>query len=582
MKKRLLSGLLILVMLLAMLPVSVLADGTDVEAPVAAVTMQNADSHDDTGHTYIDENGNGVCDASGCKYHPIHSDSNSNGTCDYDQCTVHICNDVNAPQYVCDYDSSHILQYACFDEAEPRDYKCDVPGCTLKDHVCGDYNNNGVCDFDGCKTQFAHTHYDENGNHVCDVPGCEEVLSHVHVDTNGNCVCDVTGCKEAAHNDTDNDGLCNGTNCGICLHTKVNGYCTSDCPHALSGLKCCDIAPAVVVDTYTVTAWSGKNGSVTNDGVAVSVAEGSDYTIWFYPKKGYEVSAVYVNGMLVNYDGICYTHHWDCTGCHECDWIDWSEWYDCDYYWCDHDYCWYDYDYCHDCWYDHYYCDYYYAPVYWDDWQDGITLYNVDCNYDVYVTFSASDNGCPSEYYNDLDTDAWYHEATDFVIEKGLMKGVGYKTFDPEGITTRGELITMLYRLAGEPKVSGESEFKDVKDDQWYTDAILWATKKGIVEGHGHDRFGVEDAITREETVTILYRYAKYKGVNVTKLADLDGFVDAEKVSDFAEDPFGWAVKKDIVKGDIAAGGKLKLNPLGNTLRVEMAAMLMRFAKLVG
>lgn len=325
------------------------------------------------------------------------------------------------------------------------------------------------------------------------------------------------------------------------------------------------------VPTYTVTAYSGKNGVVTNDGQSIVVNEGADYTVYFYPKKGYEVSAVYVNGLLINADGASYTHYWDCDGCYDCDWIEWSRWYDCEEYWCDH----------HDCRYDHYYCDHYYAPVYWNNWQDGITLYDVDRDYTVYVHFSAIDTGCASDFYKDLDTDAWYHEATDYVIEKGLMKGVGDKIFDPYGKTTRGELVTMLYRLAGEPKVSGESEFTDVAAKQWYTDAVLWATKKGIVEGHGNGYFGVEDAVTREETVTILYRYAKAYGVNVSKVADLTDFVDAEKVSEFAETPFGWAVQKEIVKGDTAAGGKLKLNPLGATERVEMAALLMRFAKIV-
>ena len=139
----------------------------------------------------------------------------------------------------------------------------------------------------------------------------------------------------------------------------------------------------------------------------------------------------------------------------------------------------------------------------------------------------------------------------------------------------------MLYRLAGEPKVSGKSEFVDVADGKWYTDAVIWAARKGIVDGYGNGYFGVFDTVTREQTVTILYRYAKYMGVSVSKLADLKYFIDAKDVSDFAEEPFGWAVKRDIIEGKAVSGGSLKLDPQGATARVEMAAMLMRFAEYV-
>lgn len=318
------------------------------------------------------------------------------------------------------------------------------------------------------------------------------------------------------------------------------------------------------VTYYTIKASSSKHGNVSSEGTSY-VAAGSDKTYWFYPNKGYKVSAVYVDGYLVNYYGVPYDHYWDCDGCEDCWWIDWSEWYDCDHAWCDHDYC--------DDWYDCYYYD-------WSDWQDGITFYDVDDDHTLYVEFAPIDSGCPSDYYVDLNTDAWYHSATDYVIENDLMKGVGGKYFDPNGATTRGQLVTILYRLAGEPKVTGSSEFADVADGKWYTDAVIWAAKKGIVDGYGDGTFGVNDVITREQTVTILYRYAKYRGLNVSSVADLEKFLDAEDVSEYAEKPFGWAVKRDVIEGEPTAYGT-KLDPQGTTARVEMAAMLMRYAEYV-
>lgn len=331
--------------------------------------------------------------------------------------------------------------------------------------------------------------------------------------------------------------------------------------------------PESFVTYYTIYPEAGKHGTVSSEGWPVYVEEGDDVTFWFYPDKGYEVSAVYVDGYPVNYYGLCYDHYWDCDGCEDCWWVDWSEWYDCDDPWCDH-------------WHDHWYdcddwCGHRYVDCDWSDWQDCITFYDVDANHELYVEFAPIDSGCPSDYYYDLNTEAWYHEATDFVIANDIMKGVGGKYFDPNGTTTRGQLVTMLYRLAGEPKVSGGSEFLDVADGKWYTDAVIWAARKGIVDGYGNGYFGVFDTVTREQTVTILYRYAKYMGVSVSKLADLKYFIDAKDVSDFAEEPFGWAVKRDIIEGKAVSGGSLKLDPQGATARVEMAAMLMRFAEYV-
>ena len=110
---------------------------------------------------------------------------------------------------------------------------------------------------------------------------------------------------------------------------------------------------------------------------------------------------------------------------------------------------------------------------------------------------------------------------------------------------------------------------------------MIWAANKGIVTGYGDDTFGVNDLVTREQTVAILYRYAKAMGRKVTESCSLETFMDTEKISEYAEDAFSWAVKKNIVEGKPAYNGKMKLDPSGITERVEMAALLMRFAKFV-
>jgi len=317
------------------------------------------------------------------------------------------------------------------------------------------------------------------------------------------------------------------------------------------------------VTYFIIKAEDGRNGDIAPEGY-VAVEEGDDQTFWFYPDKGYEVSAIYVDGYLVSCYGICYDHHWYCSGCKDCAWIDWSKWYECKHVWCDKDYC----EYC--------------APCTWMDWRDGITFYDVDADHTLYVEFAPITVDCPSEAYWDLDTDAWYHNATDYVISHDLMEGMGGRTFDPYGATTRAQLVTMLYRLAGEPKVSGSSAFADVPAGQWYTNAVIWASNKGIVEGYGDGYFGVNDVVTREQTVAVLYRYAKYTGCDVSDLASLKHFLDVEDVSDFALKPFGWAVEEDIVEGKPAGGGQVKLAPQGSTARVEMAAVLMRYAEYVG
>ncbi len=179
--------------------------------------------------------------------------------------------------------------------------------------------------------------------------------------------------------------------------------------------------------------------------------------------------------------------------------------------------------------------------------------------------------------FKDVDKDDWFYEAVMKVYEKGLMLGVASDLFGPYINTQRGMIVTVLYRLEGEPAFSGKHMFNDVSDKMYYDKAISWASENGIVNGYGDGRFGPEDYITREQLATILYRYAEYKGYNTSIDSEkvLNTFSDSEKISTWAKKGLEWAADKKIV------GGKenSRLDPTGLATRAETAAMLIRFTE---
>lgn len=180
---------------------------------------------------------------------------------------------------------------------------------------------------------------------------------------------------------------------------------------------------------------------------------------------------------------------------------------------------------------------------------------------------------CPSARFTDFDPDAWYHEAVDYAVMKGLMNGVASDKFAPNGTTTRAMLVTILHRLEGTPAVSAANPFKDVKANQWYTDAVLWANENGIARGYGNGVFGPMDTLTREQFAAMLQRYAKYKGLDTAKSADLAGYTDAESISAWAVDAMQWANAEGLILGRT----ETTLVPQGDATRAETAAILMRF-----
>ena len=182
---------------------------------------------------------------------------------------------------------------------------------------------------------------------------------------------------------------------------------------------------------------------------------------------------------------------------------------------------------------------------------------------------------CPSRDYTDVDRSTWYHEYVDYVIANKLMLGRAEHIFDPDGITTRAEVVTILYRLEGEPAVTRGAGFDDVLAGQWYYDAISWAAANEVVLGYGNGKFGPDDTVTREQMAAILYRYVSFKGYDVTRLANLTGYTDAGKVSGWAAAAMQWAVGEGIIQGTCPA----TLCPYGDSTRAQVAAMFMRFCR---
>ena len=174
--------------------------------------------------------------------------------------------------------------------------------------------------------------------------------------------------------------------------------------------------------------------------------------------------------------------------------------------------------------------------------------------------------------FTDVSTYDWFYEYVKYVYDNGIMDGIDVGVFGPGITTTRAMLVTMLYRVAGEPYVSGTNDFADVAANTWYTDAVTWASKNGIVTGVDVGVFNPNGAITREQLATILYRYAEYVGEDVSARASLSRFTDTGSISAYARDAMSWAVAEGILDGRTAT----ELAPTGECTRAEVATMIAR------
>ena len=192
----------------------------------------------------------------------------------------------------------------------------------------------------------------------------------------------------------------------------------------------------------------------------------------------------------------------------------------------------------------------------------------------VYAGWRVDENpGTGANPFTDVSEKDWFYGDVMFVYENGLMLGTSKTLFSPHGTATRGMMATILWRMEGSPAPKGKNSFTDVEAGKWYADAITWTAENGIFAGYGKDKFGPDDPITREQLAAIFYRYADYKGYDLTVKGNLDKFKDADKITDYAKTAMQWAVGSSLVKGK---SGNL-LDPQGTATRAEIAAMLHRF-----
>ena len=178
--------------------------------------------------------------------------------------------------------------------------------------------------------------------------------------------------------------------------------------------------------------------------------------------------------------------------------------------------------------------------------------------------------------YADVSANQWFYAAVQYVSENNLMNGVAENAFGPDIHTTRGMLVTILHRMEGEPQ-AGEHSFTDVAEDKYYADAVAWAAENDIVNGYSDTVFAPEKAMSREEMAVVLYRYAQYKGWDVSAQGDLSRYADSESVSAWSAEAMTWAVGAKVMNG---MDGRLA--PQGDALRSQTATVLMRVSTLAG
>ena len=177
--------------------------------------------------------------------------------------------------------------------------------------------------------------------------------------------------------------------------------------------------------------------------------------------------------------------------------------------------------------------------------------------------------------FNDVRKTDWFYESVQYVCTHGIMNGSGANSFAPQDKTTRGMVVTMLYRYEGSPLASAQCPFQDVAAGKYYRNAVVWAAENQIVGGLGGNRFGPDEAVTREQLAAILYRYATYKGYDTQKSAALTKYTDSNAVGSYAVRAMKWAVAEGLLSGVSTT----ELQPKGFAIRAQVAAILMRFCE---
>ena len=174
--------------------------------------------------------------------------------------------------------------------------------------------------------------------------------------------------------------------------------------------------------------------------------------------------------------------------------------------------------------------------------------------------------------FKDVKSSDWYYSSVNYVADKGIMQGTSSTKFSPKASLTRAMGVTLLYRVAGSPSVSGVNiPFTDVKNGTWYTDAVIWAANEGVVKGTSTTTFTPDQEITREQMVAMLWRYAGEPEADEAALKD---FTDAATVSKYAKEAMAWAIETGLVSGMT----KTTIAPKGTANRAQIATILMRYA----
>jgi len=194
----------------------------------------------------------------------------------------------------------------------------------------------------------------------------------------------------------------------------------------------------------------------------------------------------------------------------------------------------------------------------------------------VKAVFAAQETD-PDFPFADVAKGSWYYEGVRYAYENGLMSGTGEGTFSPDLPTSRGMLVTILYRLAGSP-AAGSASFTDVAKGRWYADGVSWASANGVVSGYPDGSFRPNDTITRGQMAAILYQYARIQGKLDDSRADLSIFSDLDSLSAYAKEPMSWAVAQGLFSGVSAD----TLAPGGSTTRAQAAVILTAFSKAQG
>lgn len=191
---------------------------------------------------------------------------------------------------------------------------------------------------------------------------------------------------------------------------------------------------------------------------------------------------------------------------------------------------------------------------------------------DVEASFRLREGGALP--FSDIPEGFWCYDEVQYVYERGLMNGTGPSTFSPNGSTTRSMIVAILYRMEGSPAVGG-ADFADVSPGQYYASAVAWASANGIVNGYSDGTFRPGAAITREQLAAFLYRYARYKGSDVSDRADLSAYADSAGIAGYAVEAVEWANAAGLVNGT----SQTTLSPRGTATRAQAAVILTRFSR---